>query len=644
MMRTLVALALLATSLGCNAPKEGTGKPARHAKEPPRASAHKTGTRGALHESQRNRTPKPLRLIERMPTRQECKSATRFFVAPKVPRINKRVRVLATIDSEPLQHTLQVWRGDGTPVKPDSTLTLGGPPHAKMVVIDSPGAEHLTVALGKDGNVLACTQFGLSNKGSAKSSGNTAVWANTQAWSKPNEALWSFFVESLFDYPVDDTRTWTNLHDLVRDQDRNFLYDYLGQNEDESLTLEPDCADLPYQLRAYFSWKLGLPFGFRWCSRGAVGRPPTCGPLRGNTISRERSSDAGAFEHFAQRVVRPGVHSASGRTHPKDDQSDLYPVALKRASLSPGTVYADPYGHVMVLTKWVPQQADESGVLMAAEAQPDGTVGRRRFWRGSFLFDPDTTHVGAGFKHFRPITEERGKLKSLDNGALQTGQRFSSFSLEQYEITRDQFYDRMDALINPEPLNPEKRLLALIDAFDESVQRRVTAVQNGEDYVQEHGTIDMPHGHAVFETTGPWEDYSSPSRDMRLLISLDTVTGFIDRVRRHPARFGVQQEKLKEVVSDLGGFLRKELEKRSISYTRSDGKEQRLTLWQIVQRAGELEMAYNPNDCIEVRWAAPPDSSEHSACKRHAPNEQRERMKRYRVWFKGRTRPARGTE
>jgi len=52
------------------------------------------------------------------------------------------------------------------------------------------------------------------------------------------------------------------------------------------------------------------------------------------------------------------------------------------------------------------------------------------------------------------------------------------------------------------------------------VRRRVVSVDNAEAYLARHpGIVPMPEGYAIFETTGPWEDYSTPSRDMRLLHS-----------------------------------------------------------------------------------------------------------------------------
>ena len=32
------------------------------------------------------------------------------------------------------------------------------------------------------------------------------------------------------------------------------------------------------------------------------------------------------------------------------------------------------------------------------------------------------------------------------------------------------------------------------------------------------GEADMPDGASIFETTGAWEDFATPSRDLRLLI------------------------------------------------------------------------------------------------------------------------------
>ena len=89
-------------------------------------------------------------------------------------------------------------------------------------------------------------------------------------------------------------------------------------------------------------------------------------------------------------------------------------------------------------------------------------------------------------------------------------------------------------------------------------------------------------------------------------------------------------------------MLRAESAARRVVYTRSDGSQWTLTLAEVLAaRAEALEVAYDPNDCVEVRWGAPPGSAESSTCRRRAPAEQAARLARYRPWFHERRRPPR---
>jgi hypothetical protein len=344
-------------------------------------------------------------------------------------------------------------------------------------------------------------------------------------------------------------------------------------------------------------------------------------------------------------LAKVAAHSGTARTHPRDDDTDLYPVPLSREALRPGVVYADPYGHLMVVARWIPQGAgDRYGILMAADAQPDGTVGRRRFFRGSFLFTPDTTDVGAGFKAWRPIVARGSdRMEALSNRQLTASTTYVPFSEEQYQGSADDFYDRMEALINPRPLDAELMLVALVDALLQAVVRRVDSVDNGEEYLRERSwaAIDMPEGYAVFETSGAWEDFSTPARDMRLLISIDAVLGFADAVARAPERFALTAAQVPATQAAIRRRLDAELPARTFTYTRTDGSTQTLSLRDVVDRRERFEMAYNPNDCAETRWGAEPGSAEHEPCNRRAPQWQRDRMAEYRTWFIERRRPPR---
>lgn len=595
------------------------------------------------------------RLPNALPTRPDapetCRDSLdrRIFVSPREPQAGRPVRVIATASDDDGDAELWLWSPDGAPYE-GAVHTLGGPPYAKYVRVAEAAPGAWTAVLARGNEVLACKRFRAGQgAGTPPERATDTVWATRWAWERDTENLWSAFVEQLFDYPLDDSRTWTSLHELLRDPERNLLHDHLGLGEDARIELVPDCADLPYALRAYFAWKLSLPYGYRQCSRGRTGQPPSCGELHTNLEPPAPGSEVEAFDRFVNRSVRSGVHSASGRTHPDDDATDLYPVALERRALAPGTVYADPYGHVLIVTRWVAQGGDAEspyGVLVAAEGQPDGTVGRRRFWEGSFLFDPSTRDVGAGFKRFRPIVWDReaSALRALTNDELAEGDEHVRWNRAQYEGSRADFYERMDALVNPTPLGTAQRLASLADALEESAARRVLAVDNGEQWVAEHpgSRMPMPTGHAIFETAGPWEDFATPSRDMRLLIAIDTVLDLPERVRRSPERFGVAAAELESTLAELRTKLDAELARRRFSYTKSDGSAQSLTLADVVARQEALEVAYNPNDCVELRWGAPEGSAELASCKRRAPPDQQTRMQRYRTWFRTRTRPARG--
>ena len=152
----------------------------------------------------------------------------------------------------------------------------------------------------------------------------------------------------------------------------------------------------------------------------------------------------------------------------------------------------------------------------------------------------------------------------------------------------------------------------------------------------------MPDGAAIFETNGPWEDFSTPARDLRLLIAIDVVRGFPDRVARRPERYAMPKDRSSaDVKAELESVLASELLARKFSYTRSDGSSWTLALKDVFDRATDLEMAYNPNDCVELRWGAPDNSEEASTCRRHAPSAQRAKMTKYRAWFQERRRPPR---
>jgi len=590
--------------------------------------------------------------IARPPETCRDREEAAVFFSPRTPHPGQPLRVIATVETSPGPVELALFAPDGTRAA-STAVTVGGPPYTWIATVDAPQPGRWTALLGEDERVVTCATTRVHRKASPlRTDAAGPIWEPERGASLAVENLYAAFVERLFDYPIEDELTWPNLHTLLRDRDRNILYDHFSLDEDQAIQLRPDCADLPYTLRAYFSWKLRLPFGFFECARGSGGRPPTCAsaPDHDNLTSRaalDASDEVAAFSAFANRNLRSGVHSACGRTVPEDDVTDYYPVPLRRAALKPGTLYADPYGHVIVVAAWVPQGPGRYGILLGADSQPDGTIGRRRFWRGSFLFEPGTDHAGAGFKAYRPrIMKGSGderQIVTLTNQELKQRPEYVPYDLEQYQGSKDDFYDKMEALINPRTLDPVAVQVALVDALEESVVRRIVSVQNGIDFMNQSGwqPVDMPEASGIFLTTGPWEDYATPSRDLRLLISIDTVLQLADAVARSPGRFGLTQgAELDKAIAEVKARLGAELRGRTFTYRRSDGSDWKVSLAQVIERADGFEMAYNPNDCVEARWAAPEGSDEAKPCTQRAPDEQRRRMAEYRSWFHLRQRPS----
>lgn len=574
-----------------------------------------------------------------------------IFVSPAAPAPGQKLRVFATTHEQEGALAIVFVPPAGAPTAPAVEERIGPPRSAFASIETAAGKTRVLAVRGTE--VVACREVEVVERRApiARADG-TRPWRLERAWDAETEDLYSAWIEKLFDVKESEPLSVPALHELTKDASRNFLFDHLGLGEDEpppkGLRLEPDCADLPYTLRAYFSFKMGLPFAFSSCTRGTREAAPKClrqasslDPM--DDPPRERVK---RMERFIRTKLADTVHSGTGRTRAEDDFTDYYPIRLSRETLRPGAVFADPYGHVLVVARRVPQTADRAGALFAVDGQPDGTVAKKRFWQGNFLFSTAEPSMGTpGFKRFRPVTVTAGEIETLTNAEIAASPAYGDFAADQASMNERTFYDAMDDVLSPEPLDPERALSEAVRALHEQAEARVTSVENGEKHFREGGgRIEMPNGPAIFETTGDWEDFSTPSRDLRLLIAIDVVTGFPALVGRRPERFKMPAGQTKEsIVSALEASLDKQLAEAKLKYTRSDGSSFELSLAELAKRRQALEMGYNPNDCAEVRWGAPDGSDEIRTCKRRASSADRSTMERkFRPWFRDRRRPARG--
>jgi hypothetical protein len=583
-----------------------------------------------------------------------------LVVSPLRASVGAPLRILAATFASNEMLALRVETERGAPVAADVTYR-GGSPVMTVAHLVPKSAGTLRVIVGQGGKSLRCASvhvFANAIQGHPRPALEDAVWPVARQWTPGEEALYSAWIRELFHAKRGEELAFARLDAVTSNPDRNVLFDHYGWSEDnpeKGLALKPDCADTPYFLRAYFSWKRALPFAYRHCTSGDETTPPSCDKVRSILEAPETPSKLPSRWNELTQVARfftrslTEVHTGNARVPFGDDQNDFYGLALTRKALRPGAIYADPYGHVYSVVEFVDPEGSLPGVLYAVDGQPDGSITRKRFWEGNFLWNPDPALGGSGFKAFRPLVVkyQAGEqvVESTPDAQIARHPAYGDVSDAQAKLNANDFYDTMDRLITPTVRDPFAALEEMVRALGEAAKVRVTSVNNAAPYFAEHpgDVIPLPEGAEIFETTGPWEDFSTPARDQRLLIAMDVVSHFEDKVARQPEAFGAKPEIMGELTRRLAERRKALLasDELAFSYKRSDGSAKKLSLADLVARAAAFETSYNPNDCPEIRWGAPTGSDEVSTCNRHAPADQRERMESYRAWFRDRKRPPR---
>ncbi len=211
-----------------------------------------------------------------------CEDAAELAVLPSpiVPWKGAPLRVVFAAE-KPLDGELSLIAPDGS-VAAKSRKRHGGPPYFWFAEVTMPAAGTWRATLVRERAPAECSTItrDIAVRGDQPPRPREtlgSVWPLRHAWNRATENLYSAWIEKLFDDPLDAAPSWPALHEVLRDRSRNVLFNHLGLGEDEmKLVLRPDCADLPYFLRAYFAFKMGLPFGYSKCSRGSGGKPPQC--------------------------------------------------------------------------------------------------------------------------------------------------------------------------------------------------------------------------------------------------------------------------------------------------------------------------------------------------------------------------------
>ena len=341
-----------------------------------------------------------------------CEDAAELAVLPSpiAPWKGAPLRVIFAAE-KPLEGELSLIAPDGS-VAAKSRERQGGPPYFWFAEVASPAAGTWRATLARDSAPAECSTITREIAVRADAPprpGTTAgsVWPLRNTWNRETENLYSAWIEKLFDAPLDATLSWPALHEVLRDRSRNFLFNHLGLGEDTDedghsprlrrpslfparvfrvqdgaavrllevharrrrqaaavpawwniQNLEPPRPAPPEQTTAPAPSGHVRPPGDSpaGAPRPLAAAPPASAPRRSRWL-------APAFGRLFAPAIADGVHSGSGERRLNDDNTDYYPVPLTEETLRPGTLYADPYGHLLVLVRRVSQIGRRGGRL-----------------------------------------------------------------------------------------------------------------------------------------------------------------------------------------------------------------------------------------------------------------------------------------
>jgi hypothetical protein len=468
---------------------------------------------------------------------------------------------------------------------------------------------------------LSATALGLAHSAEAANGTNWKIYKTE--WSADDERRFGEFVRVIGESGCNSSI------DCLRSPANPFLGD-----DPASLRVFADCADWPYSLRAYYAWKVGLPF------RYVNGVSGSAGDIRFSSTANQPRSKRDIVDHGKPAnggtvldEIRNTVSTATYRTDAGVEGSvfsDFYSPKLAPGSIRAGTVIYDVHGHVAIVFK-----IDEDGRIHYMDAHPDLTVTRSVY---GAQFGQSPARLGGGFKNWRPVRLV-GATQRAD-GSYSGGRIVAAphsdipdFSLEQYHGnvpgTRGDGRDAQFAY-NDIPLklieyvrasvsggnmsyNPVFELRATMrtlcnDLKDRSLFVNIAINAGIHRKSQPARLPDNIYGTSIWE----WELYSTPSRDARIKTAFAAFHEDLGRM------IEMWRQRDKRIVYD-GLFLDEDLQDMyaeesaacNMTYRNSAGAPVTLDFDQMAKRI--FMMSFDPYHCIERRWGAT-DPAELASC------------------------------
>lgn len=421
---------------------------------------------------------------------------------------------------------------------------------------------------------------------------------------------------------------------------------YYNLNPSNLSDVYSDCADLPYILKAYFSWMNDLPFAYPVHLTQSSAKGPESESLLAQLRQLETEyANAGFFKRggIKKRIkaIREQLYGSSGadirynrfgnvimdkkyvkngdnintvlnnvadaistatfRTNASNNTTDrlfrdTYPVKVSRGSIKAGTVLYDPNGHIAVV-----YEVTANGKIHLIDAHPDNSLTAITYGE---KFTQTNVEIGGGFSNWRPFEMGDRVLaaanETLPDYSLEQFERKKAFLVEGQTMSFHEYVRNMLS-VGSLKYNPVNELQELMEELCHDVSERVTSVSAAVSagISRQNHPSELPAN--IYGTDGDWENFSTPSRDARLKASVREGRALMQKLIVDQRNGSANVEYAgSDLVDDLKKTYTEAANKCVFNITKTNNQVQTITLDHVLKNIYKL--SFDPYHCAELRW------------------------------------------
>lgn len=423
---------------------------------------------------------------------------------------------------------------------------------------------------------------------------------------KFSRLLSSFFIALAVFAPKAHADVWTSVNDWNDQWEqgyeewvaKNWTADFFartvlpnGQNN-PYYGVRADCADTVYSMRLIYAYENKLPFAFQ--------DPTTVAKVQiNNKMNRwnKITDENKRLKNFITYVF----NIVSTNSLP----ADTYPVAVSRDTIhSGGLIRTTRVNH----HSWTIKEIQSIGVPHLVF---NSTVGRnsgfglqeRVSWPNpAWIFEGDFSPKSeAGFRYWRPLEFIGGPVWEVPG-----------YSEEQFTIPLDKWQKTIQKKLALRQETEEQLLRRLSQTVCESAKGRVTAVNDGVNYLN-----SMPLNTCM--DYGTYDTYSTPNRDQRLFDDISALRRAYKDILKSGHGNALTDEmkiKMNKVFPIIMLTAKEEAERMQVSpidnaswCTVEYAPGKKMDLAEIKRRLFLGLMSNNPMDNMDYRWGSLPSPS-----------------------------------